>query len=141
MKTLVPCFAVCAVLGLTIMTLAAQDAPAPAANATLTRLEERNFGTLTDGTAVKQFILHNAKGMTVKVITYGGIISDVEAPDRNGVMTNLLLGADTLASYAGGRGGISGAIMLGRVANRIAGAQFAIDGAEYKVTANLGTNT
>ena len=96
---------------------------------------------MTDGTVVKQFILRNIKGMTVKVITYGGIISDIEAPDRNGAMTNILMGSDTLGSYTGGRGGISGAIMLGRVANRIAGAQFAIDGVEYKVTANLGTNT
>src|SRR5438552_2368215 len=111
MKTLFHCFIFCAVLGLTVVTLAAQDAPAPAANAALTRLEERDFGTLTDGTVVKQFILRNAKGMTVKVITYGGIISDVEAPDRNGALTNILMGADTLSSYTG-RGGISGAIML-----------------------------
>jgi len=141
MKILCSFFALCAVLSFSVVTLAAQNAPAPAANAALTRLEERDFGTLADGTAVKQFILRNAKGMTVKVITYGGIISDVEAPDRNGAMTNILLGADTLASYAGGRGGISGAIMLGRVANRIGGARFTIDGVEYKVTANLGTNT
>src|SRR5450432_2341634 len=107
MKAFSPVLVLCAVLCVTAPTQAAQDSPMSATNAdssaALTRLEEREFGTLADGTMVKQFVLRNAKGMTVKVITYGAIISDIEAPDRNGAMTNILLGADTLASYAGGR--------------------------------------
>lgn len=107
--------------------------------ATLTRLEEREFGKLDDGTVVKQFILRNAKGMTVKIITYGAIISDLQAPDRNGAFTNVVLGADSLDGYFG-RGAVPSAAVIGRVANRIAGARFTIDGVEYKVTANAGTN-
>jgi aldose 1-epimerase len=107
--------------------------------ATLTRLEEREFGRLDDGTVVKQFTLRNAKGMTARVITYGAILSELQAPDRNGAMTNVVLGADSLEGYTG-RGAVPGAVVLGRVANRIAGARFTIDGVEYQVTANLGTN-
>ena len=107
--------------------------------ATLNRLQEREFGKLEDGTAVKQFILRNTNRMTVKVITYGAIISELQAPDRNGVFTNVVLGADSLDGYFG-RGAVPGAVVLGRVANRIAGARFTIDGVEYKVTANAGTN-
>jgi len=107
--------------------------------ATLTRVEEREFGKLDDGTVVKQFTLRNAKGMTVRVITYGAIISELQAPERNGAMTNVVLGADSLDGYTG-RGAVPGAVVLGRVANRIAGARFTIDGVEYKVTANAGTN-
>jgi aldose 1-epimerase len=107
--------------------------------ATLTRLEERVFGKLDDGTVVKQFILRNANGMTAKIITYGAIISDLQAPDRNGAFTNVVLGADSLDGYFG-RGAVPGAVVLGRVANRIAGARFTIDGVEYKITANAGTN-
>jgi len=124
------------ILGLTATTYSAQ-----AASATLTRLEERDFGTNTDGTVIKQYILRNANGMTAKVITYGAIITEIQAPDRTGAMTNMVLGADSLPSYTGGgRGGIPGATILGRVANRVAGARFTIDDVEYKVTANLGAN-
>jgi len=107
--------------------------------ATLIRLEEREFGRLDDGTVVKQFILRNSAGMTATIITYGAIVSEIQAPDRNGAMTNVVLGADSLEGYTG-RGAVPGAVVLGRVANRIAGARFTIDGVEYKVTANAGTN-
>lgn len=107
--------------------------------APVTRMEEREFGKLDDGTVVKQFILRNAEGMTVRIITYGAIISDLQAPDRNGAFTNVVLGADSLEGYTG-RGAVPGAVVLGRVANRIAGARFTIDGVEYKITANAGTN-
>lgn len=144
MKTFFPILMPCAILGLATLTRAAQDLPAAVTNdgtpATLTRLEEREFGTLADGTVVKQFTLRNSKGMTVRVITYGAIISEIQAPDRNGAMTNVVLGADSLDRYTARRGGVSGAVVLGRVANRIAGARFTIDGVEYKVTANAGTN-
>lgn len=134
MKALPTILTLSATLLTTCLTQAA-DSPTP-----LTRLEEREFGRLADGTTVKQFILRNAGGMTVKVITYGGIISDLETPDRNGAMTNIVMGADSLERFTG-RGGVSGAIMLGRVANRIAGARFTLDGVEYKLAANAGTNS
>ena len=141
MKALSPVLLVCAIFCLISPVRAAQDSPSSTTNAALTRLEERDFGALADGTVVKQFVLRNGNRMTVKVITYGAIISDLEVPDRNGALTNVVSGADSLARYTGGRGGVSGAVVLGRVANRIAGAQFTIDGVEYKVTANEGTNS
>jgi aldose 1-epimerase len=112
---------------------------ATATAATLIRFEEREFDKLDDGTVVKQFILRNAKGMTAKIITYGAIISDLQVPDRNGAFTNVVLGADSMDGYIG-RNAVPGAVVLGRVANRIAGARFTIDGVEYKVAANAGTN-
>ena len=124
MKAFSTILAACAILAATITPQLAHAADPPTP---LTRLEERDFGKLADGTAVKQFILRNAGGMTVKVITLGGIISDLETPDRNGAMTNIVMGADSLDRFTG-RGGVSGAIMLGRVANRIAGARFTLDG-------------
>ena len=101
------------------------------------RLEEREFGKLDDGTAIKQFTLRNAKGMVVKVITYGAIITEIQAPDRNGKTANVILGSDSFDSY---RRGFPAAAVIGRFANRIANAQFSIDGTEYKVTANAGKN-
>jgi len=105
----------------------------------LTRLEEREFGKLPDETVVKQFTLRNAQGMVVKVITFGAIITEIQVPDRNGVLANVILGADSLDRYVSGRG-VAAAAVIGRFANRIAGAKFSIDGVEYKVTANSGQN-
>ena len=105
----------------------------------LRRLEEREFGKMPDGTVVKQFTLRNTGGMVAKVITYGAIITEIQVPDRNGAMTNVVVGADALDRYTG-RGGVPAAAVLGRVANRIAGARFTIDGVEHKVTANAGVH-
>ncbi len=115
---------------------AAQDS----SSAPLPRLVEREFGKMDDGTVVKQFVLRNAKGITIKIITYGAIINEIQAPDRNGVLTNVVLGTNVLERYTAGRGGVPGAVVVGRVVNRIAGARFTLDGVEYKLTANSGTN-
>jgi aldose 1-epimerase len=105
----------------------------------LTRLEERDFGKTADGTTVKQFTLRNAHGMLVRVMSYGAIITEVDVPDRNGALTNVVLGASTFERYLSGFG--NSATTIGRVANRIAGAHFTLDGVEYKLEANNGTNT
>jgi aldose 1-epimerase len=110
---------------------------APAGGEPLNRIEEQEFGKMPDGTAVKQFTLRNAKGMVVKVISYGAIITQLEAPDRHGAMTDVVLGAPTLEPYLRG---INAAAVIGRVANRIARARFTLDGVEYKLAANNGPN-
>ena len=42
------------------------------------------YGTLADGTAIDQYTLANQRGMTVKIITYGGIVTEIDTPDRTG---------------------------------------------------------
>jgi aldose 1-epimerase len=121
------------------MLLAMILAPPGAGAQSLTRLEEHDFGALADGTAVKQFTLRNAKGMLVRVMSYGAILNEVEVPDRNGALTNVVLGDSSLARYLNGFQ--TSAAVIGRVANRIAGARFTLDGVEYKLEANEGTNT
>ena len=100
----------------------------------LTRLEEREFGRMSDGTPVKQFTLRNAHGMSVRVMTFGAILNEVAVPDRNGSTTNVVLGADSLDRYLNGFQ--TPAAVIGRVANRIANARFTLDGVEYKLAAN-----
>jgi aldose 1-epimerase len=104
----------------------------------MSRIEEQEFGRLPDGTAVKIFTLHNGHGMQVKVMSYGAIITQVQVPDRSGATTNVILGADTFDAYA--KGFPAPAAVIGRVANRIAQAQFTLDGVEYKLAANDGPN-
>jgi aldose 1-epimerase len=111
---------------------------ATCAAATLTRVEEADFGKLKDGTPVKVFTLRNSHGMTAKVIEYGAIITEIQALDRQGRATNILLGAKSLDEYLNGFGG--SAAVIGRFANRIANAKFTLDGVEYKLAANNGKN-
>lgn len=99
------------------------------------RIAEGEFGRLPDGALVRQFTLRNEKGMSAKIITYGAIIADLQVPDRTGATTNVISGADTLDAFVTGRG-VAAAVVLGRVANRIAGGKFIIDGVEHKVTVN-----
>lgn len=101
---------------------------------TLKRVEISDFGKTQDGSEVKLVTLRNSRGMSVQIITYGAIIKEVRARDRDGNFTNVVLTTDTLERYQHGFGG-AGAI-IGRVANRIAGAQFELDGNTYKLEAN-----
>jgi aldose 1-epimerase len=100
--------------------------------------EKMDFGKTPDGTPVEQYVLSNGK-MTVKVITYGAIVTAIEVPDRNGKIADVVLGFDNLEGYLAGHPYFGAA--TGRVANRIANAKFTLDGKEYKLAANNGPNT
>jgi aldose 1-epimerase len=97
------------------------------------------FGQLPDGRAVEQFTLTNAHGIEVRVITYGGIITSIRAPDRSGHLDDIVLGFDSLAGYL--RDSPYFGAIVGRYANRIANGQFSLDGTTYHFTKNNGPNT
>lgn len=103
------------------------------------RVEQSDFGKTSEGVEVKLVTLRNANGMSAQILTYGAIIKELQVPDRQGRFTNVLLTTDTLQKYQRGFGGA--AAVIGRVANRIAGAEFELDGATYKLAANNGKNT
>jgi aldose 1-epimerase len=97
-----------------------------------------DFGKTPDGTAVDLYVLCNGK-MTVKVITYGAIVTEIDVPDRHGKLANVVLGFDDLAGYLAGHPYFGAA--TGRVANRIAKGRFTLDGQEYKLAVNNAPNT
>jgi aldose 1-epimerase len=96
------------------------------------------FGATADGAAVDLYTLDNGRGMKVRIMTYGAILTAVEAPDRTGKPANVTLCLDTLKDYLAGHP-LFGAV-VGRVANRIGGAKFKLDGVEYTLAANSGKN-
>jgi aldose 1-epimerase len=100
--------------------------------------QEAAFGNMPDGTPVKSYTLDNGKGMSVKILTYGAIINELNVPDGKGTVTNVVLSVRTLDDYLSGFRGI--AAIVGRVANRIADARFTLDGVEYKLVASNATN-
>jgi aldose 1-epimerase len=116
-----------------------EPATQPAKESKMT-IEKAPYGKLTNGTEIEQYTLTNSKGMKVKVITYGAIITCVETPDRDGKMANITLYMDNLASYVSDNSPYFGCVP-GRYANRIAKAQFTLDGTVYKLAPNNNGNT
>lgn len=97
------------------------------------------YGVTASGQAVDSYMLTNAHGVEVSIITYGGIITALHVPDRNGSMGNVVLGFDTLHQYET-QNPYFGAI-IGRYGNRIASARFTLEGHTYTLAANDGSNS
>jgi aldose 1-epimerase len=95
------------------------------------------FGEL-GGAAVRLFTLTNANGLVLKVTNYGTIITELHVPDRAGRLSDVVLGFEKLDSYRQGSPYFGATV--GRVANRIRGAKFALEGKEYVVAANDGAH-
>lgn len=108
-----------------------------------TRVTKASGGKLPDGAEVEIFTLKNEK-LEVQVITYGGDVISLEAPDRNGKMADVVLGFDSPSGYYENNHSKSAAFfgpIVGRYANRIAHAKFSLDGKEYTLTKNNGDNS
>jgi aldose 1-epimerase len=95
------------------------------------------FGTLPDGQATTLQTLQNDH-LRVRITDYGGRMVSIEAPDRDGRREHVLLGFDSVGGYlsAGSFG-----TLLGRYANRLAGASVTLDGQTYALSRNEGGNT
>jgi aldose 1-epimerase len=99
----------------------------------------QSYGKMPDGAEVYLYTLTNANGMQARIITYGGTVVSLTAPDRNGTYADVVLGMDDLAGYMKATA-YFGAI-IGRYGNRIGHAQFSLDGNAYKLPANDGPST
>ncbi|CAL9440292.1 Aldose 1-epimerase [Streptomyces sp. enrichment culture] len=97
------------------------------------------FGTLPDGTPVHRWTLERA-GVRVRVLSYGGIVQSVRVPDRAGRAADVVLGFPDLDGYLAHPEPYLGAL-VGRYANRIAGARFTLDGRTYALEPNNGPNS
>lgn len=99
----------------------------------------QSYGTI-DGQEVKQYTLTNAKGTVVKIINYGGFVTNIIVPNKQGVKEDIVLGFDSLAGHLQKGNPFMGCI-VGRYANRIAKARFELDGKTYKLAANNNGNS
>lgn len=101
-------------------------------------ITQRPFGTTPNGEDVTEFTLTNGRGSVVKIINFGGVIRSVLVPDNQGKLGDVVLGYDTLEPYLTDSPFIGA--LVGRYANRLANAQFTLDGITYPLHANNGTN-
>ncbi|MEY3000773.1 MAG: hypothetical protein RL648_987 [Verrucomicrobiota bacterium] len=102
------------------------------------RVTQRSYGELAGGEQVAEFTLSNDKGMTVRIIEYGAIITELLVPDREGRVADVALGYDNLADYVAATP-YFGAI-VGRYGNRIGAGQFELDGTVYQLATNNEAN-
>ena len=96
------------------------------------------FGTLPDGRAVERIVLCGVSGFEAQIITYGATLQALWVPDARGDRDDVVLGHDDLAGYLGARRFFGAAV--GRYANRIANARFALEGEVVQLIANDGAH-
>jgi aldose 1-epimerase len=91
-----------------------------------------DYGMTADGRAVHVYTLSNDHSVSARILDYGGIITELNAPDRRGQVKNVVLGLGDLQAYE-----TTGALnsLIGRYANRIKGG-FTIDGHHYDLPGN-----
>jgi aldose 1-epimerase len=91
------------------------------------------FGTV-DGAPVELYTLRNAHGVEAQISNYGGIVTSLRVPDRNGRIDDVVLGYDDLAGYL--RDTPYFGALIGRYGNRIAKGRFALNGQTFQLATN-----
>ncbi len=87
---------------------------------------------------VSFYTLTNSHGVAVSITNYGGTVTSIKVPDRNGEFGDVVLGYDTIDEYM--RNPRYLGALIGRHANRIARGKFSLNGVEYQLAQNNGAN-
>ena len=103
-----------------------------------------SFGKTTDGTEVQLFTLTNANGVKATITNYGGTLTSLLVPDKNGKMGDVILGFDNVSGYQSPefkKAGPYFGALIGRYGNRIKAGKFTLEGKEYSLAKNNGPNS
>ena len=103
-----------------------------------------SFGRTTDGTETQLFTLRNAHGATATISNYGGTLTSLRVPDKNGRFGDVVLGFEDVSGYqspAFRKANPYFGALIGRYGNRIAEGQFTLDGKTYQLATNNGPNS
>jgi aldose 1-epimerase len=125
---------VCAIIGVLLFIAG----PAAESRANQSGVAAVPFGKSDDGIAITLYSLRNRQGMEARIMTYGGIVVSLTAPDRHGHYADVVLGHDTLAGYL--KASPYFGALIGRYGNRIANGKFDLDGKTYSLETNNGPN-
>jgi aldose 1-epimerase len=102
------------------------------------RIKKTLLGTTPEGRRIDQFTMINGNGLSVSLMTYGGILTSVKTPDKDGKCEEITLGFEALAPYLEDHP-YFGAI-IGRCANRIANGRFMLGAEAFSLFCNDGTH-
>lgn len=106
------------------------------------KITQEPFGKF-DGQPVDQFMLENDHGVSVKIMTYGGTVTSIITPDKDGNLTDIVCGFDTLEGYFADEYKTNSpyfGCLVGRYAARIKDGKFKVDDQEHQVATNDGPN-
>ncbi|MBI4600603.1 MAG: galactose mutarotase [Planctomycetes bacterium] len=101
-------------------------------------VKKEAWGKTAAGEAVDLYTLTTKSGLVAKITTYGALVTELHVPDRSGKAGDVVLGFDGLEGYLKGHPYFG--CTTGRVANRIAGGKFTLDGKEHQLAKNNGPN-
>lgn len=101
-------------------------------------IEKKSFGRIEDGTEALLYTLTNNNGVSMSVTNYGGIITELKVPDKNGSISDIVLGYDKVEDYVKENPYLGATI--GRYGNRIAKGKFILNGTEYSLATNNDPN-
>jgi aldose 1-epimerase len=96
------------------------------------------YGKLPNGKEVTLFTLTNSNGLSARVMNFGATLTSLNVPDREGKFADVVLGKDKFEEYFAGHPCFGS--VCGRVAGRISGAQFELEGTKYTLVANKDAN-
>jgi aldose 1-epimerase len=97
-------------------------------------ITERPYGNY-ENQPVIEYTLTNSSGMQASILNYGGTVTKLTVPDKNGNMGDVVLGFDSFDGYMQKNDPFFGSL-VGRYANRIANGKFTLDGKTYTLAAN-----
>ncbi len=100
-------------------------------------ITKRPFGKTKDGQTVEAYTLTNGK-LSAEILTFGGIVTRLSAPDKNGNAGDVMLAFERLEEFEV-PGPYFGAL-IGRVGNRIGKGKFTLEGKTYQLAINNGPN-
>lgn len=103
---------------------------------TLSGLLKSDFVSEVEGKPTALYVLKNKNGAEACITNYGGRLVSVMVPDKNGKMTDVVLGYDNVDQYVKSDGNYGA--LIGRYGNRINQAKFTLDETEYTLPANDG---
>jgi aldose 1-epimerase len=126
------------VAALTLLAVTAASPVQAAADSAPASVQKSEYGRMPDGTVIEQYTLTNARGTVARIITYGALLTELQVPDKQGRMGDIVLGFDKLEDYLKGHPYFGATI--GRVGNRIAKGKFELKGQTYTLAQNNGPN-
>lgn len=101
-------------------------------------ITKRPFGITSKGERATLYTMVNEKGASVSVTDFGGSIVSILIPDKNGNVTDVVLGYDDVTGYEQ-QDTFFGAL-IGRCGNRIEKGRFTLNGKTYQLNLNDGNN-
>ena len=102
-------------------------------------LKREKYQKVIDGKKVDLFSIKNKNGMMVKITNWGAKVQQILVPDKDGELGDVALGYASIEQLQAGQSSMGA--FIGRYANRIGQAKFTLNGREYKLAANSGSNS